>query len=153
MWSCISRSDSEQSLLLHGLHPDQETDLHFQESPQDQIVQEEAFMDHRGCSSWGCQSQFWIKLGHAKQFGMISHSQVQQGMMFLNSPSELGSSAETPNQFFWDLKPTRSLPKAIPTVGQSCCGGGCRNIQSRVPNFIPMSQPSCSDCVSVAVVI
>lgn len=49
------------ALRIDEVNPNQQTVLHFQESSQDQIVQEEAFTDHRGCFSLGAAGvQFWI---------------------------------------------------------------------------------------------
>lgn len=84
---------------------------------------QEDFVDQGGCSSLGAAN-----FGHHQALlGLISHSQVQQfGMSFLN-PLQL-----IPQPMFWGLKPTRSLPKAGPTVEV-----GCRNVQPKLPKLTP----------------
>lgn len=92
------------------VHPNQQTVLHFQESAQDQVVQAEAFMDHRGYFSLGAAgAQFWIILNTTKHGEMIIAegccSRLRwcpPGAECSSTPSgELNGSVEATNYFFW----------------------------------------------------
>lgn len=139
MWSCNSGNDGEQSLRLHGVHPNQQTDLHFQESPQDQVVQEEAFMDHGGCSSLGAAR---VDFGwHQALPGSLGWSPTARcsslGWCSSTPSSELGSSVETLSQFFGVWSPRGAFPRPVLLWASPTVEVGCRNVQSKVPNSVP----------------
>lgn len=61
------------SLRLDEVNPNQQTISYFRDSPQDQVVQEEAFTDHRGCSSPRAAGvQFWIMPNNTRQCEVIA---------------------------------------------------------------------------------
>lgn len=190
MRSCNSCNDGERSLCTSSLrldevNPNPQTVLHFQGSPQDQIVQEEAFTDHRGCFSLGAAGvQVWIIPNNTRQrwddgrgrqlrqFKMMSSrgwlpraSSPGQSMAFLSPLRRVGQLSRSNRLFlffFWfktqklsqaraHQSPREAFPRPVPL----CVGEvGCRNVrQPKVSNFVTCRSHSCSDYMSVALVI
>lgn len=153
MWSCNTINDGEQphrtlSWRTDEVHPNQQTVLHFPESPQGQVVQAEAFVDPGGCFFLrAAGAQFWIILNTTKRGGTITAQGCcgrlrwcPPGAECSSAPSgELNSSVKATNYFFglsWAGREAAEAHEALGVVEM-----GCRNVQPKVRSSVNVSQP------------
>lgn len=152
MWSCSSRNDGEQSLRLDGVHPAQQTDLHFQESPQHQVVPGGGFHgSRRMLLSWGCQSQFWVTAGTTRQCwdDLPQPAAAVWDEVPQPPPATWAAQLKPPANFLG------SEAHKAPSQGQShsTVEVGVQERSAKSSQLYSMSQPSCSDYMSVALVM